>query len=38
MYKKILFGTCLTEYCEHIFNFALNMVLSPALIPGLAVG
>jgi len=26
MYKKILFGTCLTEYCDHIFNFALNLV------------
>ncbi len=25
MYKKILFSTCLTEYCEHIFNFALNL-------------
>ena len=25
MVKKILFGTCLTEYCEHIFNFALNL-------------
>jgi len=25
MYKKILFGTCLTEYCNHIFNFALNL-------------
>ena len=25
MYKKILFGTCLTEYCDHIFNFALNL-------------
>ncbi len=25
MYKKLLFGTCLTEYCEHIFNFALNL-------------
>ena len=25
MYKKILFGSCLTEYCDHIFNFALNM-------------
>jgi nucleotide-binding universal stress UspA family protein len=24
MYKKILFSTCLTEYCNHIFNFALN--------------
>lgn len=25
MYKKILFGTCLTEYCNHIFNFALHL-------------
>jgi nucleotide-binding universal stress UspA family protein len=25
MNKKILFCTCLTEYCEHIFNVALNM-------------
>ena len=25
MYKKILFSTCLTEYCTHIFNFALNL-------------
>jgi len=25
MYKKILFGTCMTEYCNHIFNFALNL-------------
>ncbi|MBW2607857.1 MAG: universal stress protein [Deltaproteobacteria bacterium] len=25
MFKKILFGTCLTEYCDHIFNFALNL-------------
>ncbi len=25
MYKKILFGTCLTEYCNHIFNYALNL-------------
>jgi len=25
MYKKLLFGTCLTEYCDYIFNFALNM-------------
>ena len=25
MYKKILFGTCLTEYCDHIFNFAMNL-------------
>jgi len=25
MYKKILFGTCLTDYCSHVFNFALNL-------------
>jgi len=25
MYKKILFGTCLTEYCDPIFNFSLNL-------------
>ena len=25
MNKKILFCTCLTEYCDHIFNFALNL-------------
>ena len=25
MYKKILFGTCLSDYCDHIFNFALNL-------------
>ena len=25
MYKKILCNTCLTEYCEHVFNFALNL-------------
>ena len=25
MYKKILFSTCLTEYCDHIFNFTLNL-------------
>ena len=25
MFKKILFGTCLTEYCDHIFNYALNL-------------
>lgn len=25
MYKKILFCTCLTEFCEHIFHFSLNM-------------
>jgi len=24
MYKKILVGTCLAEYCSHIFNFALQ--------------
>ncbi len=27
MYKKILFGTCLTAYCDHIFNFALNLAI-----------
>lgn len=25
MYKKILFGTCLTDYCDHIFNLALKL-------------
>ena len=25
MYKKILFGTCLTDYCDPIFNFSLNL-------------
>jgi nucleotide-binding universal stress UspA family protein len=25
MFKKILFGSCLTEYCDNIFNFALNL-------------
>jgi nucleotide-binding universal stress UspA family protein len=25
MYKKILYNTCLTEYCDHVFNFALNL-------------
>lgn len=25
MYKKILFTSCLTEYCDHIFKFALNL-------------
>jgi len=25
MFKKILFGSCLTEYCDHIFNYALNL-------------
>lgn len=25
MYKRILFSTCMTEYCEHIFTFALNV-------------
>lgn len=25
MYKKILFATCLTDYCDHIFNFALKL-------------
>ena len=27
MYKKILFGTCLTEYCGHIFSYALNLAI-----------
>ncbi|RLC03785.1 MAG: hypothetical protein DRH34_05115 [Deltaproteobacteria bacterium] len=27
MYNKILFGTCLTEYCDHIFNFAINLAI-----------
>ena len=27
MYKKILFGTCLMEYCDHIFNFSLNLAI-----------
>jgi len=25
MFKKILFGSCLTKYCDHIFNYALNL-------------
>ncbi len=25
MYKKILFGTCLTEYCNYIFKYALQL-------------
>ncbi len=25
MLKKLLFGSCLTEYCDHIFNYALNL-------------
>jgi nucleotide-binding universal stress UspA family protein len=25
MFKKILFGSCLTEYCDHIFNYALKL-------------
>ena len=25
MVNKILFGTCLTEYCDHVFNFTLNL-------------
>jgi len=25
MFKKVLFGSCLTEYCDHIFNYALNL-------------
>ena len=27
MYEKILFNTCLTEYCGHIFNYALNLAM-----------
>ena len=27
MYKKILIGSCLTAYCDHIFNFALNLAI-----------
>ena len=27
MYKKILIGTCLSAYCDHIFNFALNLAI-----------
>jgi len=27
MYKKLLFGTCLMEYCDHIFNFSLNLAI-----------
>ncbi len=27
MYKKLLFGTCLSEYCDHIFNFALSLAI-----------
>ena len=27
MYKKILIGSCLTPYCDHIFNFALNLAI-----------
>ena len=25
MYKKILFSTCMTEYCDHIFNYTINL-------------
>jgi len=25
MYKRILFSTCLSEYCDHIFNYTLNL-------------
>ena len=25
MYKKILFSTCMTEYCDHIFNYTVNL-------------
>ena len=27
MYKKLLFSTCLSEYCDHIFNFALSLTI-----------
>jgi len=27
MYKKILFSTSLTEYCDHVFNFVLTLAL-----------
>ena len=27
MYQKILFGICLTGYCEHLFQFALNLAI-----------
>lgn len=27
MYKKILFPTCLTEFCEQIFNYVLNLAV-----------
>ena len=25
MFKKILVGSCLSDYCDHIFNYALNL-------------
>jgi nucleotide-binding universal stress UspA family protein len=25
VYKKILFGTCLTDYCEPVFNYAFDL-------------
>ncbi len=27
MYKKILFPTCLTQFCEHIFTHVLNLAV-----------
>jgi nucleotide-binding universal stress UspA family protein len=27
MYKRILFPTCLTQFCEHIFTYVLNMAV-----------
>jgi len=27
MYKKILFTSCLTEYCQHIFKVALDLAI-----------
>ncbi|RLB43572.1 MAG: hypothetical protein DRH12_02695 [Deltaproteobacteria bacterium] len=27
MYKKILFPTCLTEFCAHVFDFALRTAI-----------
>ncbi len=27
MYKKILFPTCLTEFCSHVFDFALRTAM-----------
>ena len=28
MYKKILFCACLTEFCEHVFNYSLETALN----------